>query len=133
MSHHHGTDVATTMVTPATTCPSQRVFEATVRSGDRMELQRLLKGRPGKFNVNLYDDDGQTVLLQSCLGRHGREADTVGRRTRLGGGHGREADTVGKRTRPGGGHGREADTVGRRTRSGDGHGREADTFGRRTR
>ena len=95
-----------------------------MRSGDRMELQRLLEGRPGKCNVNLYDDDGQTALHQSCLGRHGWEADTVGRRTRS---DGREADTVGKRTRLGGGHGREADTVGR---SGSGHGREADTVGR---
>ena len=35
-----------------------------MRSGDRMELQRLLEGRHGKFNVNLYDDDGQTALHQ---------------------------------------------------------------------
>ena len=119
MSHHHGTDVATTMVTPATTCPSQRVFEAAVRSGDRMELQRLLEGRPGKFNVNLYDDDGQTALHQS-----------VARQTRTGGGHGWEADTAGRRTRSGGGHGRGG---GGRGREADTVGREADTVGRRTR
>ena len=49
-----------------------------------MELQRLLEGRPGMFNVNLYDDDATSELS---------------RRTRLGGGHVQEADTVGKRTR----------------------------------
>ena len=40
MSHHHGTDVATTMVTPATTWASQRVFEAAVRSGQNGEIAR---------------------------------------------------------------------------------------------
>ena len=75
-----------------------------------MELQRLLEGRPGMFNVNLYDDDATSELSK---------------RTRSGSGHGWEADTVG---RSGGGHGRAADTVGRRTRS---DGREADTVGRR--
>ena len=69
-----------------------------MRSGDRMELQSLLEGRPRKFNVNLYDDDATSELS---------------RRTRSGGGHGREADTVGRWTRS---DGREADTVGRRTR-----------------
>ena len=83
-----------------------------MRSGDRMELQRLLEGRPGMFNANLYDDDATSELS---------------RRTRLGGGHSR---TVGKRTRLGGGHGRAADTVGKRTQS---DGREADTVGRWTR
>lgn len=66
MSHHRRADVATSTVTPTPTCPSQRVFEAAVRSGDRLELQRLLEGRHGKFNVNLYDDDGQTALHQVC-------------------------------------------------------------------
>ena len=64
MSHNRRADVATTTATP--TCPSQRVFEAAVRSGDRLELERLLEGRHGKFNVNLYDDDGQTALHQVC-------------------------------------------------------------------
>ena len=68
------------------------------------------------------------TLHQSCLGGHGWEADTVGRRTRS---DGREADTVWRRTRSdgreadtvGSGHGWEADTVGR---SGSGHGRKAE-------
>ncbi|KAI0218101.1 Notch-regulated ankyrin repeat-containing protein [Lamellibrachia satsuma] len=65
MSQPGVADVSTTM---PPVCPSQRVFEAAVRSGDSLELQRLLEGRHGKFNVNFYDDDGQTALHQSCLG-----------------------------------------------------------------
>lgn len=63
MSQPGVADVSTTM---PPVCPSQRVFEAAVRSGDSLELQRLLEGRHGKFNVNFYDDDGQTALHQVC-------------------------------------------------------------------
>lgn len=45
----------------------QKYFLDVVRNGDCEELQKILESRDEKININLYDNEGQTALHQSCL------------------------------------------------------------------
>lgn len=46
--------------------PFQKYFLEVVRNGDCDELQKILETRDEKININLYDNEGQTALHQSC-------------------------------------------------------------------
>lgn len=48
--------------------PNSKIFFLdVVRNGDCDELQKILESRDEKININLYDNEGQTALHQSCL------------------------------------------------------------------
>lgn len=47
--------------------PFQKDFLHAVRDGNKAELQRLLETKDHKFNINVYDTEGQTALHQSCI------------------------------------------------------------------
>lgn len=69
--HHAATNAAAAAVAAAAAAssgaPYQEIFQKAVRSGDTHELQRILQRWEGAVNVNLFDQEGQTALHQSCM------------------------------------------------------------------